>query len=130
MSKSGYDGAVQAPAKSHRTAVDSECPSALRRSVNARTYTAQDIKDRLGQDQLLTLCRNWLPDGRKVGNWWLCKCPWRDDKKPSFGVSLTTGRWRDFAKDEGGDVFDLTMRLFRVDIKEALNSFRQMLGLK
>ena len=130
MNKSGRDGAVQASAKNHRAAAVSERPSARRGTVNARTYSAQDIKDRLHSGHILTICQNWLPDGKRMGSWWVCKCPWRDDKKPSFGVSLTTGRWRDFARDEGGDVFDLTMRLFKVDMREAMDSFRQMLGLQ
>lgn len=46
------------------------------------------------------LCRRWLPTGHRSGAWWVCSCPWRQDKNASLMVSLTTGHW----EDRGGAV--------------------------
>lgn len=75
------------------------------------------------------LCREWLPDGRRQGVWWVCRTPWRDDRSPSFGVSLTTGRWRDFATGDRGDMIDLAMRLFGESLTDVVKGFAEMLGM-
>lgn len=131
MNKSGRDGAVQAEkAKSHRPRAHSAGLPAARRVVNARTYNAQSVKDRIQSWQVLEICRDWLPDGKRQGDWWVCRSPWREDNNPSMGVSLTTKTWRDFATGEHGDIFDLSMRLFGDTFVETLDGFAEMLGLK
>jgi DNA primase len=97
--------------------------------VTARRFTPQEIKDRLQTWQLESICKDWLPDGKRQGLWWVTRCPWREDKKPSLGVSLTTGRWRDFASGERGDVFDLSMKLFGDSFSETIDAFADMLGM-
>ena len=96
---------------------------------NPRSLTIQDVKDRLTPAHYEILCRGWLPNGKRQGAWWVCNTPWRDDREPSFGVSLTTGRWRDFATGERGDMIDLSMRLFGDSLKETVEGFAEMLGL-
>ena len=130
MKQSGCDGSVQATAKSHR-------PSArgvpFQASLKVRHHpdpTPQEIKERLQPWQLESICRQWLPDGKRQGNWWVARCPWRDDRKPSLGVSLTTGNWRDFATSEGGDVIDLSMRLFGDSFIQTVREFAEMLGMR
>ena len=59
----------------------------------------------------------------------MCATPWRDDHDPSLGVSLSTGRWRDFATGESGDMIDLSMRLFGDSLRETVEGFAEMLGL-
>lgn len=59
------------------------------------------------------LCRGLLPRGRATGQWWVASVPWREDKTPSLGVSLTTGHWEDFATKERGSPIDLLARLTR-----------------
>lgn len=56
-------------------------------------------------------------------------CPWREERNPSFGVSLTTGLWRDFASGERGDILDLSMRLFGDTMQETIKGFCEMLGI-
>jgi hypothetical protein len=129
MTKSGSGGAVQAEAKSHRASAPSVALSAPRRLVKARSYTPKQIKDRLEPWQVLSICKDWLPDGRRQGEWWVAKSPWRDDRNPSLGVSLTTKTWRDFATGEHGDIFDLSMRLFGDSLRHTLDGFADMLGI-
>lgn len=92
--------------------------------------TPQEIKERLQMWQIESICRVWLPDGKRRGNWWMARCPWRDDRKPSLGVSMTTGNWRDFATSEGGDVIDLSMRLFGDSFTQTVREIAEMLGMR
>jgi hypothetical protein len=64
------------------------------------------------QGDLLGLCRHYLPNGKRSGNWWLAAVPWRVDRHPSLGVHLQSGNWKDFASpDEKGDILDLIARI-------------------
>lgn len=74
------------------------------------------------------LCQRWLPTGHRSGQWWLARCPWREDKTPSLGVSLTTGNWKDFAMGDHGDWVDLFMRLYGGDKANAAESIAIIVG--
>ena len=74
------------------------------------------------------LARRWLPNGQRNGAWWVCPVPWREDKNPSFGLSLTTGRWRDFAGGDKGDLIDLYRRLFGGDAVSAARQVARAVG--
>ena len=88
------------------------------------------IKERLTSSHIEVLCRSWLPLGKRQGGWWVCCCPWREDKSPSLGVSLETGRWKDFTTKERGDMIDLSMRLFNDSLADTIDGFAEMLGIK
>ena len=97
--------------------------------VKSRSITIGEIKDRLTSSHIEALCKAWLPDGKRQGGWYVCCAPWREDRNPSLGVSLSTGRWKDFATGEHGDMIDLSMRLFGDSLKDTLEGFAEMLGL-
>ena len=132
MKQSGCDGSVQATAtaKSHRTSARGGSLQASLKSRHRPDPTPQEIKERLQMWQIESICRVWLPDGKRRGNWWMARCPWRDDRKPSLGVSMTTGNWRDFATSEGGDVIDLSMRLFGDSFTQTVREFAELLGMR
>lgn len=68
---------------------------------------------------LPSLCKRYLPNGKRSGDWWVASVPWREDKNPSLGLSLTTGRWVDFGNpDSKGDILDLLARLENVSPAE------------
>lgn len=56
-------------------------------------------------------CAHYLPGGAIRGDWYLVRVPWRQDRTPSLGVSMTTGFWKDFGRHEGGDLPGLIARL-------------------
>lgn len=87
------------------------------------------IKDRLTPSHIEALCKAWLPDGKRQGVWFVCRAPWREDRNASLGVSLTTGRWKDFATGEHGDMIDLSMRLFNDSLADTIDGFADMLGI-
>ena len=75
-------------------------------------------------------CKRYLGAGKKGGGWWICSSPFREDRNPSFGVSLTTGHWKDFARPtEYGDLVDLLARLDHCTVAEAARRLAGMMGL-
>ena len=87
------------------------------------------VKDAALQ-QIESLCKRLLPHGRVQGQWYNARVPWRDDSKPSLGVSLTTGRYVDWANaGDGGSIIDLVMKLDGCDAKTAVATLASMLGI-
>lgn len=120
---------VSRESKSHKPEAQRfSCPRASGPS-KPRSYTINDIKARLTPAHIEGLCRAWMPNGKRQGKWWLACSPWRDDTNPSLGVSLSSGRWKDFATGEGGDLFDLSMRLFNDSLADTIRGFAEMLGM-
>lgn len=125
----GNCGAVQGSPKNHRS-VGTDAPLRRpKRSVTSRSVSIAQIKDRLTAAHIEALCRDWLPNGKRQGGWYLACSPWRDDRNPSLGISLSTGRWRDFATGEKGDMIDLSMKLFGDSLPDTLMGFADMLGI-
>ncbi len=125
----GNCGAVQGLPKNHRSSGAQSSPRPPAASVNARSYSIRDIKDRLSASHIEALCRDWLPGGKRQGGWYLACAPWREDRNPSLGVSFSTGRWQDFATGEKGDMIDLSMKLFGDSLQDTLKGFAEMHGL-
>ncbi|HTN32258.1 MAG TPA: toprim domain-containing protein [Pseudomonas sp.] len=78
------------------------------------------------------LVPEWLPDGRRQGGEWVAVNRARGDRRPgSFGVSLETGRWNDFADDsaKGGDLVSLLAYLRECRQIEAAQEIDRQLGL-
>ena len=65
----------------------------------------QQIKDKY-------TCLDYLGDRvvRKTANAYLARCPWREDRHPSLGVSQNGKGWIDYATGEKGNLIDLVMR--------------------
>ena len=75
--------------------------------------------------------RRLLPDGRVIGSEFVARNPRRADRRPgSFKVSLTNGRWCDFATgDRGGDLIALVAYIENLSQVEAARSLSKMLGI-
>lgn len=79
-----------------------------------------------------TLLAEWLPDGVRQGSEWVARNTARDDQgKGSFGVSLASGKWNDFADSDahGGDLVSLLSYLQSCRQVEAAMQIDQRLGL-
>ena len=71
----------------------------------AHTRLAQNVRG---------FCEKYLPTGSQKGDWWLARVPWREDRTPSLGVHLHSGRWKDFGREgDRGDLIDLLSRIER-----------------
>ena len=90
------------------------------------------VKSTLTSEQVVVLCRQWLPRGKRQGGWYTCLSPFRNEGTPSFGVSLRGPhfRWKDFGSGDSGDIIDLCMKLHGATLAEAIEAFEQMLGIE
>lgn len=59
----------------------------------------------------------------------VCKSPFRQDRNPSFSIFDNGRRWRDFASDEAGRVFDFVAKALACDFAEAVRWIEQRLGI-
>ena len=79
-----------------------------------------------------TLLAEWLPDGQRQGREWVARNTARADACPgSFGVSLVSGKWNDFADQDahGGDLVSLLSYLRGCRQLEAAMLIDEQLGL-
>ncbi|WP_413615129.1 toprim domain-containing protein [Halomonas cupida] len=79
-----------------------------------------------------TLTSEWLPEGSRQGSEWVARNMARGDHSSgSFGVSLATGKWNDFAdrSAHGGDLVSLYSYLNRCRQVDAAMAIDRRLGL-
>ncbi|MGH8024153.1 MAG: CHC2 zinc finger domain-containing protein [Limisphaerales bacterium] len=57
-----------------------------------------------------------------------CRCPWREDRKPSFSVNVAGTLWNDFATGEAGDTVDFFQRASGLSKKDACLKFIELAG--
>jgi hypothetical protein len=57
-----------------------------------------------------------------------CRCPWRDDRKPSFSVFDGGNHWKDFGTGEAGDAVDFFQRASGLLKKDACRKFIELAG--
>src|SRR6478609_6298272 len=67
---------------------------------------------------------------RKVGRNWVGLCPFHAEKTPSFNVSETTGRYKCFGCDKGGDVFTFVQEHDQVDFVGAVEVLAAKAGIQ
>ncbi|RLC30397.1 MAG: hypothetical protein DRH37_05445 [Deltaproteobacteria bacterium] len=72
-----------------------------------------------------------LPKAKSSGNgWMLARCPFHEDKNPSFGFNTQTGQWACFRGCGKGDVWDFLMRDRSLPFKELLLEMGSELGIE
>ena len=57
-----------------------------------------------------------------------CRCPWREDHKPSFSVSDDGLLWNDFTTGQGGDAIDFLREATGLSKDAAFKKFMEMAG--
>lgn len=58
-----------------------------------------------------------------------CRCPWRDDRKPSFSVFDDGKTFKDFSSDETGDVISFVMIALGFAFKDAVRWCEERAGM-
>lgn len=81
--------------------------------------------------QAETVCRAFLPDGKRENREWVATNPTRSDhRRGSFKVNVTTGKWSDFAVgDRGGDLVSLVAYVAGLGQREAAVRLAESLGV-
>jgi len=66
---------------------------------------------------------------RRAGNKISCKCPFHDEKLPSFFIYTKTNTYHCFSCKAGGDVIDFVMKLHQKDFKSAIKYLSEFKGV-
>ncbi len=77
--------------------------------MSAHRMTIDEAKDRV---TIPNLWERFNLPGKPAKS---CRCPWREDRKPSFSVSEDGRLFYDFGSGEGGDAVDFLEKVARVD---------------
>ena len=67
---------------------------------------------------------------RKSGQTYWGKCPFHNEKTPSFSVSPERQTFHCFGCGKGGDVYTFIMEIENLDFKEALERLAERAGVK
>lgn len=58
-----------------------------------------------------------------------CRCPWREDRKPSFSVYNQGRSFKDFSTDDTGDIFNFVMIALEISFKDAAQWIEERNGM-
>ncbi len=67
---------------------------------------------------------------KQAGTNWKGKCPFHNEKSPSFMVSRERGSWHCFGCGEGGDIFTFVQKQEGLDFPEALQLLAKRAGVQ
>lgn len=89
------------------------------------------LGDKIRELDLVSIISDYIPL-KKVGSNYVAKCPFHDDKTPSFYVSPDKKLWKCFGCGEGGNVVKFIALYENISYKEALLRLneRYKLGIK
>ena len=81
-----------------------------------------------GKVDIIALMESFGIHVEKKGASWMGLCPFHDDKNPSLSVDRSKGLYHCFGCGEGGDVFDLVMKVQSSDFPGALEFLKTFSG--
>lgn len=85
------------------------------------------IKDRI---DLAELVREYVPELKKIGISWKMRCPFHQEKTPSFIVSPDKQIWHCFGCGKGGDAFGFIKEIEGLEFVDALRLLAKRVGIK
>ena len=90
--------------------------------MNSRSLTLEEAKGRVN---IHFLWEKFNVAGKPSKS---CKCPWREDRKPSFSVSDDGRLFNDFATGQGGDAVDFLANVTGLSVASACRLFLDFAG--
>lgn len=90
--------------------------------------TIDEVKARL---DIVETVGQYVPDLKKSGRTYKARCPFHQERTPSFVVDSDRGTWHCFgACSTGGDVIEFVRRIEGLDFKEALRTCADRAGIE
>ena len=84
------------------------------------------IRDRT---DIADIVREYVPSLKKAGRSYKARCPFHDEKSPSFSVDSQKGLFYCFGCQAGGDVFDFVMKIENLSFTEAVHKLAKKAGV-
>lgn len=90
--------------------------------------TVEEIKNRL---DIVEYVRQYVPELQRAGRTYKARCPFHNEKTPSFVVNPDTQTWRCYgACAEGGDLFSFAQKINGWTFVEAINGLGELAGVE
>src|SRR5476649_321452 len=78
---------------------------------------------------LVELIREQVPGLKRAGRNWRARCPFHQERTPSFNVNPEMGVYKCFGCGAGGDAFKFLMQTEGLTYPEAIHKLAQRVGI-
>ncbi len=76
------------------------------------------------KDRFLDIAEDLMPDGELKGREYWHRCPFHDDKTPSFSINIEKGTYHCFGCGASGDIISLYAKTNDIDDSEAIKNMK------
>ncbi|MDR2191816.1 MAG: DNA primase, partial [Endomicrobium sp.] len=92
---------------------------------------SEDIIERVRlSTDIVSVIREYLPDLKRAGRNWKARCPFHNEKTPSFVVNSEKGIYKCFGCNASGDVFKFVKEMDNISWVEAVKKLAQKANIE